>query len=196
MSSKTEVGELLEHFCALIKTQFSSSIKVLRSDNGTEFINKFVNNLCRKLGIVHQTSYVETLQQNGIAERKHRHLLNVGRALMFQSACPLQFWSECVLTAVFLINRTPSSILPGKSPFEIAFGKLPDFSLLKTFGFLCFATCLNNRDKFSPRASKCMFLGYADIRKAYKVLDLESGLVFCSRDVKFYENLFPFKLEQ
>lgn len=102
MRSKTKVRELIEHFCALIKTQFKSSMKVFRSDNGTEFINSSVNNLFRKLGIIHQISCTDTPQQNGIAERKHKHLLNVARALMFQSACPLQFWFDCILTAIFL----------------------------------------------------------------------------------------------
>lgn len=76
------------------------------------------------------------------------------------------------------------------------FGRLPDFSLLKVFGCLCFSTNLNVRDKFSARALKCMFLGYADTKKAYKLLDFESELVFYSRDVRFYENLFPFKLSR
>lgn len=84
--------------------------------------------------MVYQTSCVETPQQDGIAERKHRHLLNVTRALIFQSACPLEFWSECVLTAVFLINRTLSSVLNGKSPYELVFGKFMTLICLKFLG--------------------------------------------------------------
>lgn len=101
MKSKSEVGELIEYFCTLVKTQFKSALKIFINDNSTEFVNTFVQNLFRSLGIVHQTSCIETSQQNGIAERKHKHLLNFACVLIFQSACPLKFWSECVLTAFF-----------------------------------------------------------------------------------------------
>lgn len=133
MKSKSEVGDLLAYFCTLVKIQFKSMIKIFRSGNGTKFVNTFVNNMFRKKGILHQTSCVETPQQNGIAERKHRHLLNVARALMFQSTCPLEFWSNFILTTIFLINKTPSSVLNGKSPFEMVHGVLPNNNLFKAF---------------------------------------------------------------
>lgn len=144
---------------------------------------------------MHQTSCINT-QQNGVAERKHRHLFNVARSLLFQSCCPLEFWSDCILTVIFLINRTPSSVLNGKSPFEIVYGKLPNYSLFKSLGCLCFATKLNVSDKFGSRAEKCVFLGYADTKKAYKLYALDSGSIFFSRDVQFYENVFSFKLNK
>nr|KAJ0195950.1 hypothetical protein LSAT_V11C700347840 [Lactuca sativa] len=132
--------------------------------------------LMESKGILHQTLCVHTPQQNGVVERKHRHILNVTRSLMFHSVLPLKFWGEAILTALVYKVTTV-------------------FDKLRVFGCLCFATKLNNSDKFSERADKCIFLGYAFDKKGYKVLSLDSNLVFVSRDIKFYESVFPFKLK-
>ncbi|KAJ0435743.1 putative RNA-directed DNA polymerase [Helianthus annuus] len=195
MASKTEVFENLKGFYELILTQFKKRIKVFRSDNGTEFVNNNINMFCKNNGILHQTTCSYTPQQNGVVERKHRHLLNTARALMFQSGVPLKFWPDCVLTAVYLINRLPSSVLNSRSPFEVMFGFKPSLSHLRNFGCLCFSTVLNEPDKFAFHADKCVFLGYSNIKKGYKVWSLDNKKVYFSRDVKFYENIYPFKLK-
>ncbi|XP_052626898.1 uncharacterized protein LOC128133479 [Lactuca sativa] len=174
---------------------YINSVPSVRSDNGIEFLNYKMRQLFESKGILHQTSCVHTPQQNGVVERKHRHILNVARSLMFQSGLPLKFWGEAILTAVFLINRTPTSVLNGSSPYELVYKTAPVFDKLRVFGCLCFATKLNNSDKFSERADKCIFLGYAFDKKGYKVLSLDTNLIFVSRDIKFYESVFPFKLK-
>ena len=102
-------------------------------------------------------------------------------------------WTECVLTAAYLINRTPTSVLNGKSPYEMIYKCEPNLSLLKVFGCLCFSTVLNNSDKFSSRSEKCVFIGYSFDKKGFKLFSLETKKVLYSRDVKFYETVFPFK---
>ncbi|KAM0019556.1 putative RNA-directed DNA polymerase [Helianthus debilis subsp. tardiflorus] len=195
LSNKTEVFDNLKNFYELVITQFKRRIKVFRSDNGTEFVNNQMNMFCKSKGILHQTSCSYTPQQNGVVERKHRHLLNTARALMFQGGLPLRYWSDCVLTAVYLINRLPSSVLNGRSPFEMMFGFSPSLSHLRNFGCLCFSTGLTDSDKFAYHADKCVFLGYSNFKKGYKLLSLDNKKIFFSRDVKFYENVYPFKVK-
>ena len=195
LKSKDEVYDSVLVFFNILINQFSFKIKAVRSDNGTEFLNNRMRQLTESKGILHQTSCVHTPQQNGVVERKHRHILNVARSLMFQSGLPIKHWGDAILTSVFLINRTPTSILNGSSPYELVYNCAPVFDKLRVFGCLCFASKLNNNDKFSERADKCVFLGYSFDKKGYKVLSLDSNLIFVSRDVKFYESVFPFKLK-
>ncbi|KAJ0909110.1 putative RNA-directed DNA polymerase [Helianthus annuus] len=193
LRNKMEVFENIESFYELLLTQFKVKVKTFRSDNGTEFVNNKMEVFCKTKGIIHQTSCAYTPQQNGVVERKHRHLLNLARSLLFQSGVPLNFWSDCVLTAVYLINRLPSSVLLGKSPYELMFGFKPSFAHLRVFGCLCFSTILNNSDKLSFNAEKCVLIGYSNTKKGYKLWSLDNKKEFYSRDVKFYENVFPFK---
>ncbi|XP_010246512.1 PREDICTED: uncharacterized protein LOC104589776 [Nelumbo nucifera] len=93
-------------------------------------------------------------------------------------------------------KRLPIEILDWKTPFEILYNKALEYHMLKVFGCLCYATNTKPaKDKFSTRAFKCVFIGYQPGQKAYKVYDLTSKQVFTSRDVIFFENVFPFKQE-
>lgn len=121
LNDKTEVAQTLRNFLAMVQRQFGKLVKIIRSDNGNEFTCLGAH--LAENGIIHQISCVETSQQNGRVERKHRHILNVGRALHFQANLPIEFWVECVLTAGYLINRTPSTLLGGKTPYEALYGQ-------------------------------------------------------------------------
>ncbi|KAJ0482050.1 putative RNA-directed DNA polymerase [Helianthus annuus] len=148
---------------------------------------------CKSKGILHKTSCSYTPQQNGVVERKHRHLLNTSRALMFQSSLPLKYWSDCILTVVYLINRLPSSVLGGRSPYAIVYDFKPSLIHLRNFGCLCFSTVLSETYKFAYHADKCVLIGYSNVKKGYKLLSLDNKKVFFPRDVKFYKNVYPFK---
>lgn len=190
MKNKSEVLTVFPIFVQHVKTQYNTDIKVIRSDNAPELA---FTNLIQKHGIFHQYSCAYTPQQNSVVERKHQHILNVARALLFQSNIPLVYWSDCICTAVFLINRTPSPLLNDKTPYELLQKRVPDYLFLKTFGCLCYAsTLLKDRNKFSARADKCVFLGYPSGYKGYKVLHLDSNKISVTRNIVFHENTFPF----
>jgi len=138
MNEKSEASQLLMDFCVMVETHFGTKVKNFRSDNGYEFTSNLMKKFYREKGIIHQTTCVDTLQQNSRVERKHRHILNVARALRFQAYLPLEFCGECVLTAAYLINRTPTAILNWKTPYEILFNDKPSYEHLCIFGSLCY----------------------------------------------------------
>lgn len=135
LNSKSEVSQLIK-FCNMIETQFEQKIKRVRTDNGVEFQSNLMMSYYDTHGIVLETSCTDTPQQNVIVERKHRHILEMARALRFESGLPIEFWGECILTSVYLINRLPSPVIGNKTPYEILMGKLPFYSHIKVFGCL------------------------------------------------------------
>jgi len=156
------------------------------SDNGAEFnMKKFYD----AEGIVHQTSCVETPEQNGVVERKHQHLMNVTGALLFRSSIPVQFWSFAVLHAAYLINRTLTPFLKNSSPFEMLYNKNCDLSHIRVFGCLCYnSTLIANRNELDPRADIDVFLGFK--LKGYVVYKLKTHAITVSG--VFYEDVFPY----
>ncbi|XP_047263822.1 uncharacterized protein LOC124896309 [Capsicum annuum] len=167
------------------------SVKIVRSDNGTEFFNVQCQNLFDSYGIIHQSSCVYTLQQNDIVERKHRHILNIARALKFQAHIPARYWGECIEGSVYLLNRLPSEVLQGQSPYVLLHHKVPSLDHLKVFGCLCYATNLVPSDKFDLRAKTVVMMGYSTTQKGYKQFDCATKTFFVSRDV-FKKHMFSF----
>jgi hypothetical protein len=192
MKHKSETRQHVIDFIKMIEVQHKSHVKIVRSDNGVEFL---MPQFYSSKGILHQTSCVETPEQNGRVERKHQHLLNVGRALLFQANLPKTFWSYAVQHATYIINRIPSAILKNKSPYELLHNEKPQIEHLKVFGSLAYAsTLLAHRGKLDPRARKCIFLGYKQGVKGTILYDLHSKSIILSRNVTHHDHILPYKL--
>lgn len=190
LKSKSDVSQHVKNFITLVENQFHITSKTVRTDNGPEFLNP---SFYASKGIVHHRSCVETPQQNGRVERKHQHLLNVGRALLYQSKLPASYWSYALLHATFIINRVTSPHLHNKSPYQLLHNKIPDIDSFKVFGCLCYSTSLQAHiTKLSARARKSVFLGYTIGFKGFVLLDVHSREIHISRHVSFHDHILPY----
>ena len=177
MKERSELPRIFSKFYNEIFVQFNKHIKILRSDNALEYTQPVMDSFCVERGIIHQTSRYRTSQQNGVAERKHRHLLDVVHTLLFHMHVPKHFWGDAVLIAYRLINRMPSVFLNNKSPFSLLYLERAPFSLTPcVFSCVAFVHVLDHGcDKLSPRA-----------RKGYRCYSPESCRYFVSADVTYF----------
>ncbi|KAK8956599.1 hypothetical protein KSP39_PZI000178 [Platanthera zijinensis] len=195
LRDRSELPRVFRAFVLETRTQFHRTIKALRTDNAREYTSHEFTALCSEFGILHQTSCAYTPQQNGVAERKNRHLLDVARSLMLQMHVPKPYWNFAVSTACFLINRLPSSILNYATPFSILFPSTPAFPLPpRVFGTLCYVHRLGpSLDKLDPRATKHIFVGYSRTQKGYVCYSPTTRKISVSADITFREDqpFFP-----
>lgn len=174
-----------------MERQFNRKILAIQTDWGGEY--RSLNSFFQRIGISHHVSCPHAHQQNGSAERKHRHIVEVGLTLLAHVSMPLKFWDEAFLTAVFLINRLPSKVINNDTPFAHLLGQDPDYTSLRTFGCACWPNLRPyNTRKLQYRSKQCVFLGYSNFHKGFKRLDPSEGRVYISRDVTFDERVFPF----
>jgi len=188
LKHKNDVFVVFKDLYALIKNKFGNTIKVLRSDNGTEYVNQEFEQFLVSNGIEHQTTCVNTLEQNGVVEWENRHLLEVARSLMFTMNIPKFLWGEAVKTAAYLINRMPLRVLDNKSPTELLLNSNEFVVSPKVFGCVCFVhDYRNDIRKLDPRAVKCVFVGYSSTKKGYCCWCPSEHRFFISMDVTFRE---------
>ncbi|KAK3025978.1 hypothetical protein RJ639_040952 [Escallonia herrerae] len=190
MKNRSEVFAHFSAFCAEIKTQFNVHVHILRSDNAKEYMSGSFQNYMNQRGILHQSSCTDTPAQNGVAERKNRHLLETARALLFQMKVPKPFWADAISTACFLINRMPSTVLNGDVPYSVLFPTKPLFPVEpRIFGSTCFVRDVRpHLTKLDPKALKCVFLGYSRLQKGYRCYSPNLHKYLVSTDVVFSEH--------
>ena len=139
MKTRVELFSIFQKFYAEIRTQFNTSIRILRSDNAKEYFSTPFSSFMSSHGILHQSSCAYTPQQNGVTERKNHHLVETARTLLLHHKVPQRFWGDAILAACYLINRMPSSVLHNQIPHTILLPTQPLFYLPPhVFSCVCF----------------------------------------------------------
>lgn len=192
LHNKTEVPYIFRQFIIDNINQYNLKPKTIKSDNSTEFTSAEFRSIINKHGIHHQFTCLYIPQQNGRVECKHQHIIQVARALKVQASIPDEYWEECVLTAVYLINRTPTLTLDNETPFFRFFKTQPWLHHLQVFGCRAFTKINSKTPKLGPQSIAGVFLGYSYHSKGYKILYPSTKQILVSRDVTFNEEEFPF----
>ncbi|GJS63505.1 putative ribonuclease H-like domain-containing protein [Tanacetum coccineum] len=190
----TNVKSLMrKSYCLVVtddfKNQLDHKVKVIRCDNGTEFKNSIMNQFCEMKGIKREFSVARTPQQNGVAERKNRTLIEAARTMLVDSKLPTTFWAEAVNTACYVLNRVLVIKPHNKTPYELIRGRPPLIDFMKPFG--CPVTILNTRDhlgKFDGKADEGYFVGYSMVSKVIRVFNKRTRIVEETLNIRFLEN--------
>ncbi|GJZ00632.1 retrovirus-related pol polyprotein from transposon TNT 1-94 [Tanacetum coccineum] len=162
LRSKDETPEVLIDFLRLVQRGLHAQVRTVRTDRGTEFLNKSLHAYFAKEGIEHQTSTARTPEQNGIVERRNRALVEVARTMLSAAKVSLFFCAEAIATACFTQNR--SLVIPRheKSPYHIINGRKPSDKFFYIFVSLCYIVKNGeNLDKMKEKGDACIFVGYS-----------------------------------
>ncbi len=182
-------GECLEKFKALVETQSEHKIKVFRSDNGGEYISKEFKRFLKAHGIEKQTSTPYRPQQNGVAERANRTLVEKARSMLHAQNLKKSLRAEAVVNAAYTRNRCPSRALPSITPEEAWSGRKPCISHMRAFGCIAYAMVPDEkRGKLDAKGTKCLFLGYCEGTKAYRLMCVQSKEIIECKDVEFMQD--------
>ncbi|KAM1859212.1 hypothetical protein ACFX13_011546 [Malus domestica] len=195
MYNKSDVYSIFLKFYNLVLTQFGVVIKCLQTDGGGEYTGHSFKAFLDAKGVEHLISCPYTPQQNGVVERKHRHIVEIAITLLVQAALPIEFWYYACAHAVFLINRMPCKGLSMESPYKKLFAKIPELKSLKVFGSAVYPWLRPySVHKLQPRSAQCVFLGYSIGYKGVICYHVQTKKCFISRHVVFYESVFPYAL--
>lgn len=189
IKKKSEVFEKFVEFKQFVENQTDKKVKILRSDNGTEYLSNVFVKFLSDSGIQHQRCAPYTPQQNGLAERMNRTLVEKARCMMFDSKLNSRFWAEAVCCAAYLVNRSLSKGLSDKCPEEAWSGKRPDVSNLRLFGCKAMVHVpAEKRKKWDAKSIECVMIGYTSQSQTYRLFDPEKQSTIVSRDVIFLED--------
>ncbi|GJS21696.1 putative ribonuclease H-like domain-containing protein [Tanacetum coccineum] len=189
LTTKDETSEILKNFIKEIEILVDKQVKIIRSDNGTEFKNKVMDDFRKEKGIKREYSIAKNPQQNGMAERRNRTLIEAARTMLADSKLPTTFWAEAVSTACYVHNRVLVVKPHNKTPYELFRGFKPALSFMRPFG--CHVTIFNTLDnlgKFDGKSDEGFFVGYFLSSKAFRVYITRTRKVKENLHIRFLEN--------
>ena len=189
LMEKSEAYSTFKSFKARVEKETGTYIRRLRTDRGGEFTSQDFTDFCNEHGIQRQLTTAYTPQQNGVAERKNRTIMNMVRSMLTAKQIPKTFWPEAVNWTVHILNRCPTLVVKNKTPAEMWNGHKPSVDYFRVFGCISHVHVPDSkRVKLDARSVKCILLGVSDESKAYKLFDPISNKIIISRDVVFEED--------
>ena len=184
LKEKSEAFNFFKQFKAIAEKQSGYFLKVLRTDRGGEFTSHEFQDFCKENGIKRQLTASYTPQQNGVAERKNRTIVEMARSMMKAKSLPNSFWAEAVATSIYLLNRCPTKSVKGMTPQEAWSGRKPSVAHFKVFGCIAYSHVpKEKRQKLDDKSKKCIFVGYSEEIKGYKLYNPVTNKVIISCDV-------------
>ncbi|GJR59332.1 retrovirus-related pol polyprotein from transposon TNT 1-94 [Tanacetum coccineum] len=193
LRSKDETPKVLIDFLRLVQKGLCAQVRTVRTDKGTEFLNKTLHEYFSQEGIEHQKSVARTPEQNGVVERRNRTLVKAARTMLSAAKVSLFFWAEAITTTCFTQNR--SLVIPRhkKTPYHIINGRKPSIKFFQVFGSLCYIVRDGeNIDKMKEKGDACIFVGYSTKSKGYRVCNKRTRVIVETIHVNFNE--LPLKM--
>ncbi|GJT19061.1 retrovirus-related pol polyprotein from transposon TNT 1-94 [Tanacetum coccineum] len=185
---KDETPEMIKKFIILTQHALNATVRYVRTDNGTEFVNKTLTEFYESVGITHNTSVPRTPQQNGVCKRRNQTLMEVAHTMLIFAKAPIFLWAEAVALACYTLNRSLVHTLHGKTYYELIKGKKPEMKYFWVFGSLCYP--INDYDdlgKLKAKADIGIFVGYASTKKAYRIYNKRNHKIQETVHVTFNE---------
>jgi hypothetical protein len=188
LHTKDEAADAIRKFKASAEVESRHTLRVFRTDRGGEFTASEFMDWCTDRGIKRHLTAPYSPQQNGVVERRNQTVVGMARCMLKGTSMPARFWGEAVTTAVFVLNRSFTRSVEGRTPYEAWYGVKPDVKYLRVFGCRAHAKVTKpNLKKLDDRRQPMVMLGYEPGGKAYRLFDPTSKRVHVSRDIVFDE---------
>ncbi|MCO5550786.1 hypothetical protein L7F22_004277 [Adiantum nelumboides] len=170
----------------MVENETGCKVQTLRTDRGGEYMSGAFKDFLGKKGIKHQCTMPYTPQQNGVAEKKNRSLMEMARCMLKAKSLPHKLWMKAIACAAYVLNRCPTRALKTFTPYESWYDRKPSVSYFCVFGCLAYAHIPQQlRGKLDDKAVKCIFVGYSSGSKGYRLYNPATNKIFESRDVIF-----------
>ncbi|GJS81110.1 retrovirus-related pol polyprotein from transposon TNT 1-94 [Tanacetum coccineum] len=188
LRSKDETPVVVIKFLKQIQVGLNKTVRNIRTDNGTEFVNNDLTDYYERVDIFHQKTIPRTPQQNDVVERRNHTLVEAAKTMLIFSKALMFLWAEVMATACYTQNRSFIHTRHCKTPYELVHDKKPDLTFFRVFGALCYPT--NDSEdlgKLQPTTDIGIFVGYAPSRKGYRIYNKRTRRIMETIHVQFDE---------